>query len=94
MARQTKADLEMEIARLKQRVRELEEENFQLNNDVNYWVVEHDTLLDQYNTELKRTESEKYAIRDIDGFFWRMEVEGLLTDEIKEFIKHYERCEG
>ena len=80
----TKKELEEENQNLRQQIEELE-------NDVDYWVNQHDEL-DKINDKLqnKINELEDFeGIKDVDNFIRVLQIKGLYTPELEYFIENY-----
>lgn len=79
MKAKTKAGLLKEL-------KEKEEEISQLENDRDYWIEECDILRDK----LDGLESDLIdSIYNSSEFMYRLDLDGLLTPELKQFIKDY-----
>lgn len=79
MKAKTKADLLKEL-------KEKEEEISQLENDRDYWIEECNILrdkLDDFESALIK------PIYNSSEFMYRLDLDGLLTPELKQFIKDY-----
>ena len=79
MKAKTKADLLKEL-------KEKEEEISQLENDRDYWIEECDILRDMLNA-LKS--SLVNPIYNSSEFMYRLDLDGLLTSKLKQFISNY-----
>ena len=78
----TKAELQMEYDVLKERVQELEDELDGMN--------EAYCDLERTNADLVNNVG-NYYITDVDNFISRMQLEGLYTPEMAQFIEYYLR---
>lgn len=79
MKAKTKAELLKELG-------DKEEEILQLENDRDYWIEECDILRDKLND----LESDLIdPIYNSSAFMYRLDLDGLLTPELKQFIKDY-----
>lgn len=79
MKSKTKAELLKEL-------RDKEDEISQLENDRDYWIEECDILRDK----LDDLESDFIdPIYNSSEFMCRLDLDGLLTPELKQFIKDY-----
>ena len=78
----TKAELQMEYDVLKERVQELEDELDGMN--------EAYCDLERTNADLVNNVG-NYYISDVDNFISRMQLEGLYTPEMAQFIEYYMR---
>ena len=79
MKAKTKAELLKELG-------DKEEEISQLENDRDYWIEECDILRDK----LDDLESDLIdPIYNSSEFMYRLDLDGLLTPELKQFISNY-----
>ena len=78
----TKAELQEELTELQEKVEQLE-------NDVDYWQHEYNDL-EEIKEELEE-ELSKYSggITNIDNFIWKLKLDNLYTDKLKDFINNY-----
>jgi len=89
--RKTKEDLQWEIENLKRQLEEQQEMCEKLENDVDYYCEENGELqcrIDDLENELNGND----AIASSDRFKWRLQLEGLLTPGLNDFIENYLRC--
>ena len=72
-------------------IEELQEKVEELENDVEYWQDEYNDIEEERDMLMDQVENvEVYeGIKDLDNFIWKLKLENLYTDELKEFIEHY-----
>jgi regulator of replication initiation timing len=73
---------------LEQRVKELEEEVESLNDELN-GEYEAYTELENENYELTRRLETGGSVVNMNDFKYRLKIDGLMTDELNEFIDNY-----
>ena len=72
----------------------LRSEILRLENDVDYWVNNSEDLeskiddLEEYIVEL---EHKQEGLHDITNFKRQLEIKGLMTEQLDEFIQNYMR---
>lgn len=83
-----------EIEHLQKENEELRSEILRLENDIDYWVNNSEELesrindLEEYITEL---ENKQEGLHDICNFKRQLEIKGLMTEQLDEFIENYMR---
>ena len=78
---------------LKKKLEEAEEEIKQLENDVDYWIEQHNEIEEKCDDlECKIADLEmKGGINDLSNFIHRLKVDGLYCDKLQAFIDEYLR---
>ena len=81
----TKAELEIELEQSKQKIYELESDNYSKDE----YITELENDLAETQEELENNQN---GIKDIEEFITRLKVDNLYTEELENFIKYYLKC--
>lgn len=81
----------------KEQLKEMQDKIEQLENDVDYWVENSNSLeIDKEQLEME-IDNLKYklegAILDIDNFKFKLKINGLLSSDLEKFIEDYIKYE-
>lgn len=75
-------------------IKELEEKNSNLENDVDYWQEEYNDIEEQLENAFNQIKDMDInnGIKDINNFIWKLKLDKLYTKELDNFINNYLKC--
>ena len=75
-------------------IKELEEKNSNLENDVDYWQEEYNDIEEQLENAFNQIKDMDISngIKDINNFIWKLKLDKLYTKELDNFINNYLKC--